>query len=95
MTAFFALFVFGGVFGALCARSDRVNIFSGILRSRAFIAVFALIMTVQIVLVYFGGRVFRTTYIPPAQLTSVLAIAFSVVPFEIIRKILFKTFKKH
>ena len=43
MTAFFALFVFSGIFGALLSRCDGRNIFQGISKNKSFIFIFAVI----------------------------------------------------
>jgi Ca2+-transporting ATPase len=94
MTSFFALFIFSGVFGALCARSNGRNVFKGLSKNRTFTAIFTVIALVSLLLIYYGGAMFRTSPIPPAQLFEVVLLGFTVVPFEIIRKTVFKSRKK-
>lgn len=89
MTAFFALFIFSGVFGGINARSPRINIFSHITKNRAFVIIFMLITAVQLWLIYFGGTMFRTTAIPFSQLLHVMLLSFTVIPVDLIRKCLF------
>lgn len=91
MTAFFALFVFLGIFSGVCARSpDTLNTFSGLSKNTTFIIVFMLIGIVQLALIYFGGSVFRTTYIDPSKLLKILLISLSVIPVDFIRKVVIR-----
>ena len=48
------------------------------------------ISIVQIYLIYFGGSLFRTYGLSFKELMIVLAMAFSVIPVDILRKLLFK-----
>jgi len=91
MTAFFALFVFLGIFAGVCARGpDLVNTFYGILKNKTFIAVFMIIFAVQIALIYFGGGVFRTTYIDARCLLKVIALSFTIIPADFLRKLILR-----
>ena len=88
MTAFFALFVFVGIFSGVCARApDTLNTFSGLSKNATFIAVFVLISAVQLALIYFGGGIFRTTYILPQRLFETVLIAATVIPLDFLRKL--------
>lgn len=89
MTAFFALFIFSGVFGGINARSPGLNIFSHITKNRAFVVIFMLITAVQLWLIYFGGAMFRTTAIPFSQLLKIMMLALTVIPVDLVRKCLF------
>jgi len=91
MTAFFALFVFVGIFAGVCARSgELVNTFYGISKNRTFIIIFLLIFAVQIALIYFGGSVFRTTFIDIRQLLKIIALAFTIVPADFLKKVILR-----
>ena len=94
MTVFFALFIFSGVFNSLNARTCRVNLLSHIGKNRLFIAVMVLICAVQVVLIYYGGVVFRTTGIQPLHLQMIMLVAFSVVPVDMLRKLVFRMIGK-
>lgn len=91
MTAFFALFIFLGVFNSLNTRTYRMNLFSHILRNKLFIFVLILICVVQIFLIYFGGTVFRTHGIDIQHLNLILLIAATVIPADLIRKALIRS----
>ncbi len=91
MTAFFALFVFLGIFSGVCARGpDTLNTFYGLSKNTTFITVFVLIFAVQLALIYFGGSVFRTTFINSQRLLQIVLISTSVIPVDFLRKLLVK-----
>lgn len=87
MTAFFALFVFAGIFCSFCARSEHVSV-RGLRHNPSFIPVMALAGGVQLLLIYFGGTLFRTAGLSSRELFWVLCFAASVVPADILRKLL-------
>ena len=86
MTAFFAMFIFAGIFNSFNARTTRLNVVKNITKNRAFIAIMLFATAVQTLIIYFGGTVFRTTGLPVRELQLVLLIAFSVIPADILRK---------
>ena len=90
MTAYFALFIFMSIFNAFNARSQRLNLFSNITKNKVFLVIFALIVVVQLYLVYFGGDLFRTYGLNIKELLLVLVLSFSVIPVDFLRKILMK-----
>lgn len=87
MTAFYALFIFMGIFNSFSARSERMWIFSNILKNKLFIFIMALISLIQVFMIYYGGSLFRSTPLLARELWSVILIAFSVVPFDVFRRI--------
>ena len=92
ITAFYALFIFAGIFNCFGARCERVFIFSNIRKNKLFLFIMLLISLIQILMIYFGGAAFRTAPLTLRELISVILIAFSVIPFEVIRRILYKIF---
>jgi len=90
MTGFFALFIFMGIFNAFNARTTRLNLFSNLNKNKVFIILFSIISCVQIYLIYFGGALFRTYGLTIIELLLVLGMAFSVIPLDLFRKLLFK-----
>lgn len=86
LTAFFSLFVFFNLFNALNSREEGFNIFSHITKNKGFITVFCLIFVVQMLLIFFGGKVFRTTPLPLNQILILLAMALTIIPFDFVRK---------
>lgn len=87
MTAFFAFFIFSGVFTSLNSRTYRINLLSGISQNRIFVFAMLLVCLVQLLLIYFGGAVFRTTAIRVADLLVVIILASTVIPMDIMRKL--------
>ena len=90
LTAFFGLFIFIAIFNAFNARTYRLNILSNILKNKVFIAIITLIAVVQVILIYYGGEVFRTTGLTIYEFEIMIILAFSIIPFDIIRKIILK-----
>ena len=93
MTGFYALFIFAGLFNCFNSRSERLLMFSGISKNKPFLLIMALIAVIQIVMIYFGGEVFRTAPLTAGELVSCILLASTVVPFEMIRRI-FKKISK-
>ena len=90
LTAFFGLFIFITIFNAFNARTYRINTFSNLLKNKVFIAIVFFIAVVQILLIYFGGTLFRTTGLSIYEFEIMLLLAFSIIPFDFIRKIILK-----
>jgi magnesium-transporting ATPase (P-type) len=90
MSAFFALFMFAGIFNCFNARTYRLNILSYIRRNRIFLNIMALVFAIQIFLIYFGGTVFRTTGLSFRELRLVALMACTVVIADLIRKVVLR-----
>ncbi len=90
-TAYFALFIFLGVFNAFNARTTRINIFANLLKNKIFIIIFILIIIMQLFIIYYGGDLFRTYGLTFNELIIVLTVPLSVFPLDIARKIYFKS----
>ena len=88
LTAFFALFIFMGIGIALCTRTPRINLFAGIGKNRAFLLIMPAVAFIQLLMVYFGGEVFRCVPLPSNVLGFTALLAFSVLPADAIRKAL-------
>jgi calcium-translocating P-type ATPase len=86
MTGFFALFMFCAIFNSLNARTHRLNLLSYILKNKAFIVIMGLISIIQIVLLYFGGSVFRSYGLNLQEFLVILSLSFTVIPFDLMRK---------
>ena len=90
MTGFYALFIFAGIFNCLGARCERMWIFSNISKNKAFVLIMTFISVIQIIMIYYGGAVFRTVPLTVREFLSVILISATVVPFEMIRRIFYK-----
>ncbi len=86
MTAYFALFIFIGVFNSFNARSERLNIFANLSKNKVFIFIIAFILIVQVYLIYNGGDLFRTYGLKAQEFFIVLVLALTVFPVDFIRK---------
>ena len=86
LTAFFAMFIFCGIFNSFNARTDQINILSHIAGNKPFIFIMTLVAAVQLLIIYFGGEVFRCTPLSPVHLLYCALFALTVIPADMIRK---------
>ncbi len=91
MSAFFGLFIFMMIFNSFNARTSRLNIFANLLSNKVFLGVIIFIVIVQVILIYYGGDLFRTTSLSLKEIEIMLVCAFSVIPVEFFRKIYLKS----
>ena len=94
MTAFFGLFIFITIFNSFNARTYRLNVFANLFKNKVFLVIILFVMVVQVLLIYFGGSIFRTTGLSFLEFDVMLVVAFSVIPFDILRKIVLKKMGK-
>ncbi|MDO5547620.1 MAG: calcium-translocating P-type ATPase, PMCA-type [Eubacteriales bacterium] len=87
LTAFFALFIFCSVFHAFNARTHRLNLLAHIVRNPLFVLIMGAVAAIQIVIIYFGGTLFRTEPLTLSELGVVAALAFTVIPVDWVRKL--------
>ena len=94
MTAFFGLFIFLAIFNSFNARTHRLNLFANIFRNKAFLLIVSLIIVVQLFLIYCGGSIFRTTGLTLLEFQIMIFLAFLIIPFDLLRKIVLKKINK-
>jgi magnesium-transporting ATPase (P-type) len=87
LTAFYALFIFAGLFNCLSARGDRFFIFSKIGKNKPFIFIMLFISVIQILIVYYGGTLFRSTPLSFHELGFAILTALAVLAFDTVRRI--------
>ena len=87
LTAFYALFIFAGLFNSFAARCDRFFILSDIGKNKPFILIMLAIAVIQVVIVYFGGTLFRSTPLTPSELGFAVGTAAAVLLFDTLRRI--------
>ena len=87
MTAFFGLFIFMGIFNCFNARTCRLNLVADILKNKVFLIVITFILIVQLILIYFGGDLFRTAGLTLQELEIMILLSATVVPVDWLRKI--------
>ena len=94
LTAFFALFIFAGVFNSLNARTHRINLLAHLQRNRLFVGVMLMVVVIQVLLIYYGGAVFRTTGLRFGELALVIALASTVIFFDLGRKLVMRAYNR-
>lgn len=87
LTMFFALFIFCGVFHAFNARTHRINLLTHIGQNPLFVLIMTAVAAVQIVIIYFGGTLFRTMPLSLSELAAAAGLAFLVIPADLLRKL--------
>ena len=93
MTAYFAMFIFMGIFNAFNARTTRINTFANLSKNKVFVGIFTFIFITQIYIIYNGGDIFRTYGLELNELIFVFVLALSVFPVDWLRKYILK--KRH
>lgn len=93
MTSFFCLFIFLATFNAFNARTHRLNIFAHLSENKIFLLIILFIIIVQISIIYSGITIFQTTRINIKELLITIVLSFSIIPLDIIRKIITKKTK--
>lgn len=93
MTSFFCLFIFLATFNAFNARTHRLNIFAHLSENKIFLLITLFIIIVQISITYSGITIFQTTRINIKELLITIVLSFSIIPLDIIRKIITKKTK--
>lgn len=94
-SAFFTLFIFLGIMNFFNARSDRINLLAGLGKNRSFLSITLLITVVQLLMVYFGGDIFRTTALSARTVLALAMLSFVILPMDTIRRVLFRPLKRH
>ena len=89
-TAFYALFIFAGLFNCFSARCSRLWLLSNIRQNKPFIFIMLLISVIQICMIYFGGAIFRCVPLRYYELSFVFLLSMTVVPFEMFRRLMYK-----
>ena len=90
LTAFFGLLIFIDVFNAFNARTHRLNLLSNLRKNKVFILIITFIVIMQIIMIYFGGNIFRTSGLTLKELLVTIGIAFTVIPIDNIRKLMLR-----
>jgi magnesium-transporting ATPase (P-type) len=88
LTAFFTFFLFAGLFNSLNARTHRINLLANIRGNKTFIKIMGLVAVMQIIFIYLGGNIFRTSGLTLSELIISIVLAFTVVPVDMFRKLI-------
>ena len=91
LTAFFALFIFCGICNAFTVRTTRINLLANLRKNKCFLLIMPAVALVQLLIIYFGGTVFRTTPLQIRELLVCAGFAMSILPLDGIRKLIWRT----
>ena len=94
MTAYFSMFVLCAVFNGFNVRSNTINIFEHIKENMSFLKVMGVIVIVQVALTLVGGELFSCTPITVKNWLVIIAMAFTIIPVDMIRKVIFNSLDK-
>ena len=94
MTAYFSMFVLCAVFNGFNVRSNTINIFEHIKENMSFLKVIGVIVIVQAALTLVGGELFSCTPITVKHWLVIIAMAFTIIPVDMIRKVIFNSLDK-
>ena len=90
LTAFFGLFIFIGIFNCFNARTSRLNLLANLFQNKVFMFVIIFVALVQLILIYFGGDLFRTAGLTLKELELIILLSMTVVPVDWLRKVYLK-----
>jgi calcium-translocating P-type ATPase len=93
-SGFFALFIFSSIVNGFNTRTSSMNLFKKIGSNTGFLKVMGSIAVVQILLIYFGGAVFRTEGLNFKEWVVVILLSLIIIPFDLIRKLILKSVNK-
>ena len=82
------------IFNSFNARTSRLNVFANLWKNKAFLLITFFIVVVQMILIYYGGTLFRTAGLSLKEVEVMLFLSFTVIPVDFIRKLYLKKKKK-
>ena len=86
-TGFFCTYIFMAVANGFNVRVDGLNLLKNISLNKGFVQVMALIVLIQVLLTYVGGRVLRTAPLNAGEWCVVLLFAVSMLVVDLLRKL--------
>ncbi len=87
LTAFFGVFIFMGIFNCFNARTHRLNLLAHLSKNKIFVFTIIFIILVQVLLIYYGGELFRTIGLNYKEFSYMIMFSLLVIPIDLIRKI--------
>ncbi len=88
-TGFFCAYILMAVANAFNVRSEGLNLLENIGRNKGFLQVMALIVAIQVLLTFIGGRLLRTTPLNASEWGVAVLVAVSLLVLDLLRKLLF------
>lgn len=93
-TFMFSTFIFAIIWNSFNARTDSLNLFEHIKENKNFMMVMSAVALLQVLIIQVGGEAFGTTSLDLNHWLVVIAIAFLIIPLDLIRKGIFKKVNK-
>jgi len=91
MTAFFAFFMFINIFNSFNSRTHDINLASSIKLNKPFVFIMLIVSVAQILLIFFGGQVFRTQPLNMRHFLFAITLALTILPIDMLRKVIIKS----
>ena len=91
LTGYFSLFVITAIFNGFNIRSNGLNLFVHLEENPGFAKVMGIIVAVQVVLTFVGGKMFSFTPLTIEQWLVVVGLAFTIIPVDLMRKVIIKS----
>lgn len=85
-TGFFCAYILMAVANGFNVRVSGLNLLENISLNKGFLNVMALIVAIQVLLTYIGGRILRTTPLNANEWLVVVAFALSIIVVDLLRK---------
>ena len=89
-TGFFCTYILLAVANGFNVRVDNWRLWEHLQLNKGFIQVMALIVCVQIVLTYMGGRILRTAPLSMEEWLTVICLSVTIIFVDVVRKLLTK-----
>lgn len=89
-TGFFCVYIFMAVTNGFSVRTPEINIFKNIKLNKGFLSIMALIVVVQVLLTFFGGKILRVEPLLLKEWGVVILLGVSVIFVDLIKKIITK-----
>ena len=90
LTAFFALFMFSAIVVSFCSRTHQINLLDYLSANKPFLWIMGTVTAIQVLIIYFGGTVFRTVGLEIRHLMLIVSLSFTIVPVDALRKLFSK-----
>ena len=87
-TGFFCAYIFMAVANGFNVRTDGLNLLKNISLNKGFLQVMALIVAIQVLLTFVGGRVLRTTPLNAHEWGVVVLFGASIIVVDLLRKLI-------
>ena len=85
-TGFFCTYIFMAVANGFNVRVSGLNLLEHIDNNKGFLNVMALIVAIQVLLTYVGGRILRTTPLNLHEWSVVVLFGLSIIVVDLLRK---------